>query len=223
MRSWGLFCALCVHACMRQCVNALPASSGFATDDPLFSFSIIHELLFVPFVANGFSGRGGAVWRTLRLGGAISPPGIPSGTPESIPGYSKYSPSGSAGFPRSSRCQRWWRGAGGRAGSSETHRIIVARFAAGPRLWSVAECSAGCITHVPFPFFPCPFDGALVRNTWTLKGPKPPGPDNANSSKSKMWEFADRGRLRAILYSFYLCSSVPSVSSVCSRGGVAFA
>jgi len=33
---------------------------------------------------------------------------------------------------------------------------------------------------------------------------KPSGPDNANSSKSKMWEFADRGRLRAIISSWPL-------------------
>jgi len=55
---------------------------------------------------------------------------------------------------------------------------------------------------VPFPRFPCSFVWPLVRNTWTLKGPNAPGPDNANSSKSKIWEFADRGRLRAITHIF---------------------
>ena len=36
-------------------------------------------------------------------------------------------------------------------------------------------------------------------------------PDNANSSKSKMWEFADRGRLRAIMYLLDPCQSTVSV------------
>jgi len=40
---------------------------------------------------------------------------------------------------------------------------------------SFAECSVCCMAFLPFPCFSCPFDGALVRNTWTLKGPKPPG------------------------------------------------
>ena len=38
-------------------------------------------------------------------------------------------------------------------------------------------------------------------------------PDNANLSKSKMWEFADRGRLRAIMYLLDPCQSTFSVSS----------
>jgi len=42
-------------------------------------------------------------------------------------------------------------------------------------------------------------------------------PDNANSSKSKMWEFADRGRLRAIIFSIRVHPSHPC-SSVCSPG-----
>jgi len=36
-----------------------------------------------------------------------------------------------------------------------------------PRPLSFTDCWAGCITHLPFPFFFCPF-------VWA-KGPKPPG------------------------------------------------
>jgi|GEM_PF-3449439 len=119
-----------------------------------------------------------------------------AGPPASIPGYSKQSPSGCAGFSRSSRCQRWWRVPGapfvvnplGFMGEGGEGRCIRRPF---------ADCLAGCLTHLPFPCFPCSFVWPLVRNTWTLKEPKAPGPDNANSTKSKIREFADRGRLRS--------------------------
>jgi len=54
-----------------------------------------------------------------------------------------------------------WRG---RAGSGEPHGSVVTR-PAGPRPRFVAESSVCCMTFLPFPCFPCPFDRALVRNT----------------------------------------------------------
>ena len=64
-----------VDACMRRCVHAFPASPCLSTDAPLFSFTffsfsinrVILFVIFVPFVANGFSG--GAARGALRLGG----------------------------------------------------------------------------------------------------------------------------------------------------------
>jgi len=43
-------------------------------------------------------------------------------------------------------------------------------------------------------------------------------PDNANSSKSKMWEFADRGRPRAITYIFIRVNPLFPCASVCYSG-----
>jgi len=93
---------------------------------------------------------------------------------DSIPGYSISGPSGCAGFSPSSRCQRWWRGAGGALAAvrrtklsvcSEPFRVHGGGGSCIRRPFT--DCSASYINTLIFPSFPCSFDGA--------EGPKPPG------------------------------------------------